>query len=109
MINLVKNAVKFTPRDGSITIKASYNWRHDCLVIHVKDTGAGIAQQDLPKLFSKFGKLHRTAEMNHEGIGLGLTIVKQIVHKHNGQIDVESDGPGKGSIFIITMKMEAVS
>ena len=43
--------------------------------------------------------------MNHEGIGLGLTIVKQIVHKHKGLIGVESDGPGQGSTFIITMKM----
>ena len=44
--------------------------------MYVKDTGAGIAQEDIPKLFNRFGKLHRTAEMNHEGIGLGLTIVK---------------------------------
>ena len=109
MINLVKNALKFTQKSGTISIKASYNWRHKCLVIHVEDTGAGIAKEDLPKLFSQFGKLHRTAEMNHEGIGLGLTIVKQIVHKHMGHIDVESDGPGKGSLFIITMQMEAVS
>lgn len=47
--------------------------------------------------------------MNHEGIGLGLTIVKQIVHKHKGLIGVESDGPGQGSTFIITMKMQAVN
>ena len=79
MINLVKNALKFTKHGGSISIRASYHWQHSCLVIHVQDTGAGIAKEDLPKLFSLFGKLHRTAEMNHEGIGLGLTIVKQIV------------------------------
>ena len=75
MLNLVKNAQKFTRR-GSIQINAKYDIRHDDLIVYVQDTGAGIAQEDIPKLFNRFGKLHRTAEMNHEGIGLGLTIVK---------------------------------
>ena len=74
--------------------------------MHVTDTGAGIDKKDLPLLFSKFGKLNRTADLNHEGIGLGLTIVKQIVEKANGMISVESEGIGKGSIFIISMQME---
>ena len=56
----------------------------------VEDTGAGIAQEDIPKLFNRFGKLHRTAEMNSEGIGLGLTIVKQIIEKSGGTIGVWS-------------------
>ena len=46
------------------------------LVMHIEDTGAGIAAEDLPKLFKQFGKLQRTAQMNNDGIGLGLTIVK---------------------------------
>ena len=75
MLNLVKNAQKFTCR-GSIKIKAKYDIRHDDLIVYVQDTGAGIAREDIPKLFNRFGKLHRTAAMNHEGIGLGLTIVK---------------------------------
>ena len=75
LLNLVKNAQKFTHR-GSIEIKANYNAAKDDLIVQVKDTGAGIAQEDIHKLFNRFGKLHRTAEMNHEGIGLGLTIVK---------------------------------
>lgn len=58
------------------------------------DTGVGIAQEDLSKLFSKFGKLHRTASLNHEGIGLGLTIVKQIVEKSGGKVSVHSEGVG---------------
>ena len=56
----------------------------------VEDTGAGIAQEDIPKLFNRFGKLHRTAEMNSEGIGLGLTIAKQIIDKSGGTIGVWS-------------------
>ena len=56
LINLVKNAKKFTD-EGGIEIKVSYSIQNSCLVIHVKDTGVGIAKQDLPKLFNRFGKL----------------------------------------------------
>ena len=48
-------------------------------MVHIEDTGVGIAKEDIPKLFTRFGKLHRTAELNSAGIGLGLMIVKQIV------------------------------
>ena len=75
LINLVKNAMKFTQR-GKIEIKVCYLEVQKMLVIHVEDNGTGIADEDFPKLFTRFGKLQRTAEMNSEGIGLGLTIVK---------------------------------
>ena len=78
MINLVKNAKKFT-RKGSINVAASYNAQLESLIVHVADTGVGIKQSELPKLFTRFGKLMRTAELNNEGIGLGLTIVQGIV------------------------------
>ena len=60
LINLVKNAKKFTDV-GGIEIKVSYSVPHSSLVVHIKDTGVGIAKQDLPQLFNKFGKLRRTA------------------------------------------------
>ena len=75
LINLVRNALKFTDV-GSIKVKASYNMIEQQLVLHVEDSGAGIAKEDLPKLFTRFGKLQRTAAMNSDGVGLGLTIVK---------------------------------
>ena len=76
LINLVKNALKFT-KAGQIHIKACYRYEpENLLVLHVEDTGVGIMSQDFPKLFSRFGKLQRTASINSEGIGLGLTIVK---------------------------------
>ena len=75
MINLVKNAIKFTNR-GQIDIKACYRYDLKSIVVHIADTGAGIASEDIPKLFSRFGKLQRTAALNSDGIGLGLTIVK---------------------------------
>ena len=76
------------------------------LIGHIKDTGVGIAPEDIPKLFNRFGKLHRTAEMNHEGIGLGLTIVKQIVEKCRGRIGVSSKGLGHGCVFFFSLKMD---
>ena len=75
-------------------------------MVHVEDTGVGIAQEDIQKLFTRFGKLRRTAEMNSAGIGLGLTIVKQIVESSEGTIAVDSPGVGLGSSFFFTMKMK---
>jgi K+-sensing histidine kinase KdpD len=74
----------------------------------VEDTGAGIAEEDMSKLFNSFSKLHRTAEMNTQGIGLGLTIVKQIVEAGGGNIVAESAGVDKGSFFIMNMHMTEV-
>ena len=75
-------------------------------MVHIEDSGAGIAQEDIPKLFTRFGKLHRTAEMNSAGIGLGLLIVKQIVESCQGDIIAESEGVDKGSLFIFSMRMD---
>ena len=77
-------------------------------MLHVEDSGAGISKEDVPKLFTRFGKLQRTAKMNADGVGLGLTIVKEVVEKHNGKIEVISEGPGQGTIFIISMEMAFV-
>ena len=86
-------------------MKANYDFSSHLLKVQVKDTGEGIAPEDIPKLFNRFGKLHRTAEMNHEGIGLGLTIVKQIVEKCGGSIGVISEGLGHGCTFYFSLKM----
>ena len=75
------------------------------MVGQVKDTGIGIAKEDLSQLFSKFGKLQRTAEINQEGIGLGLTITKQIVESAEGYLTVDSAGVGHGSVFSFSMRM----
>ena len=68
----------------------------------------GVTESELPKLFNKFGKLQRTAAINHDGIGLGLTLVKQIVEKNNGAIGIESDGENKGTLFCVSMQIDAV-
>ena len=106
LINLVKNAKKFTP-DGKIEICAAYDYHKQCLYVHVKDTGKGIAEEDLQKLFTRFGKLQRTAQSNSEGIGLGLNIVRTIIEKSGGKINVHSDGVNKGSTFYFNIPMKA--
>ena len=83
-MNLVKNSLKFTI-EGSVTIKAYYRPEpENLLIVHVVDTGVGIAEEDFPKLFTRFGKLQRTSHMNSAGIGLGLNMVKQIVESGGG-------------------------
>ena len=75
LYNLIKNALKFT-KNGRIEVVADYETTEGMLKVKVIDTGVGIDADDIPILFSRFGKLHRTAVLNSEGIGLGLTIVK---------------------------------
>lgn len=74
LTQLVKNALKFTRFSGKIAVRACYE--EGKLVCNVQDSGKGIAPEGFPTLFSRFGKLQRTAEMNNEGIGLGLTLAK---------------------------------
>ena len=85
LINLSKNALKFTT-NGAIKIYACYEAVTGTLTVSVEDSGRGIKNNELPLLFTKFGKLQRTAEMNSGGIGLGLTIVKQIVEQSQGRV-----------------------
>ena len=79
------------------------------LKVTVRDTGTGIAPKDIPKLFTRFGKLQRTAAINSEGLGLGLTIVKQIIELYGGSIDVQSEGLGKGSEFSFKLLLDSVN
>ena len=88
LINLVRNAIKFTTR-GTISIRVLYEEEtveQGTLLVSVQDTGVGIASEDLATLFTRFGKLQRTAQLNNDGIGLGLTIVKQIVELTGGSV-----------------------
>jgi len=96
LINLTKNAFKFTKNDSKIgkickiTIFVAFNPEDNFLHICVSDNGKGIIQDELGKIFTKFGKLKRTAEMNSEGIGLGLLISKQLVEVNGGELKAYS-------------------
>ena len=104
LINLVKNAFKFT-RKGEIRIRAAFDQRESMLKFDVCDTGKGIKQEEMDQLFKQFGKLLRTAEMNSEGIGMGLMICRNLVRLNHGQITVQSDGEDRGSTFTFTFKV----
>ena len=105
MINLLKIAKKFTPSGGTISVIAAYEPLTDMLTVDVADTGAGITAEDFPKLFTRFGKLQRTAQINSEGIGLGLKVVKHITSACYGTIEAFSEGAGRGTCFTFTMRM----
>ncbi len=102
MMNLVGNAIKFT-ENGKIEIRSSIG---DNLVqVSVEDTGQGIRQEDMPKLFQMFEQLDLTIKKRSGGTGLGLAISREIIEQHNGKIWVESNF-GKGSIFYFILPLK---
>ena len=106
--NLIGNAIKFTPKDGQVTVEAMRSSETGCVRITVKDTGMGIAKEDLPKLFKKFQQVGSRRPGDLNGTGLGLAISKEIVELHGGKIWVESES-GQGSRFMFDLPIEAPS
>jgi PAS domain S-box-containing protein len=102
LTNLVGNAIKFTPKGGRVTVRAFV--RGDELVTQVMDTGRGIADSDIPRLFQRFEQLDMSATREAGGTGLGLTICKALVEAHGGAIGVLSER-GRGSTFWFTLPM----
>ncbi|MEY2575068.1 MAG: hypothetical protein QOF80_555 [Verrucomicrobiota bacterium] len=100
--NLLKNASKFTPGHGVVTIRTS-NPQPQALWIEIIDSGVGIEQQHLEKIFDAFEQ----GGTRREGLGLGLAISKAIVEMHHGSIRAFSDGPGKGAKFVIDLQTAA--
>jgi signal transduction histidine kinase len=102
--NLVGNAIKFTLPGGAIVIKSRREG--DALLVEVVDTGIGISEADLPKLFTRFRQLDMSSTRKAGGTGLGLSISKAIVEEHGGSIGVYSEGAGKGSTFWFRLPLE---
>lgn len=102
-LNLVGNSLKFTPENGKITLHFAI--KDQFVEISVTDTGHGIAQEDLPRLFAKFGRLDNSyvAMAESSGTGLGLYISKSLIQLHKGEIFGTSKGIGKGSTFSFTL------
>lgn len=100
MFNLLSNAIKFTNTNGKITVNI-YD-KEEYIIISVKDTGIGIAQEDKKKIFGRFLQVEDTSHRNSEGSGIGLSLVKSFVEMHGGKITVESTY-GEGSNFIIKL------
>ncbi len=100
VVNLVSNAVKYTPEGGSVTVATAAD--NSRVVLEVADTGIGIPPEDQEHLFEEFFRASNAREFVQEGTGLGLSIVKEIVESHGGQITCESE-PGKGTRFTVTL------
>jgi signal transduction histidine kinase len=101
VINLISNAVKFT-ESGSVTCKVRQD--HNQITVSIIDTGSGIAEADMGKVFEKFKQVGNTLTDKPKGTGLGLSICKQIIEYHGGRIWVESK-LGKGSVFSFTLPL----
>jgi len=102
VVNLLANAVKFTPDGGTVTLRAD---RDDGRVrLAVKDTGIGIAPEDQQRIFEEFQQAGTQTEKSREGTGLGLTLSRRMVELHGGTISVDS-APGKGSTFTVALPL----
>ena len=100
--NLLDNAIKYTPRGGTITIRITKDPGTENTVLAITDTGMGIAPETMPRLFQRFSRDMKMAHLHGEGSGLGLYIARQIMDAHNGSIRAESPGVGKGATFFIS-------
>ena len=95
LLNLLSNAVKFTPRRGRVTVSARV--RPDgTMAITVTDTGIGIAEEDMPRVFAPFGQVQNNLNRDRQGTGLGIPLVRRFINLHGGELEVES-APGKGT------------
>jgi PAS domain S-box-containing protein len=99
--NLLTNAVKFTPKGGRVQVRLERINSH--IEITVSDTGQGIAPEFLPHVFDRFRQADMKHTRTHGGLGLGLSIVRQLVELHGGTVHAESAGLGQGAIFVVQL------
>ncbi|MGH7584522.1 MAG: hybrid sensor histidine kinase/response regulator, partial [Gemmatimonadales bacterium] len=101
--NLLNNACKYTPTGGRIELAATVDDGH--AVVRVRDSGAGIPGEMLSRIFESFVQLERSLERSHGGLGIGLTLVKRLVEMHGGSVSAASDGPDRGSEFVVRLPL----
>jgi signal transduction histidine kinase/CheY-like chemotaxis protein len=104
--NLLSNAVKFTPEGGAVRIGTTQEGPR--VVIHVEDTGRGIAPELLPHVFDRFRQGDASTTRSHAGLGLGLAIVRHLVELHGGTVSARSEGEGRGAAFEFTLPISGV-
>jgi PAS domain S-box-containing protein len=103
--NLLNNAAKYTDRGGHIRLAAEVAGGE--VAVSVRDTGIGIAADVLPRLFEMFAQAAPALERSQGGLGIGLSLVKGLVEMHGGTVEARSDGPGKGSEFVVRLPVAA--
>ena len=107
LFNIIGNAIKFTPRGGSVTVAVKRGAHHDhnnCVDVVVRDSGIGIHQKDLPHIFKRFSKTNTLRTRKYEGTGIGLFLAKELIELQGGSIKVESTY-GKGSTFTVCLPL----
>jgi signal transduction histidine kinase len=106
LTNLLNNAAKYTEAGGQISLTAEQVG--DQVTIRVRDTGIGIPRETLPHLFKMFMQASRSMDRSQGGLGIGLSVVKSLVEMHGGTVEACSEGPGKGSEFVVTLPVLVV-
>ncbi|HSS49787.1 MAG TPA: MEDS domain-containing protein, partial [Thermoanaerobaculia bacterium] len=102
--NLLQNALQFTPRGGCIAVHAGLLPGSRRVELSVRDSGAGIAREDLPYVFEVFSQAdHQSLDRSRGGLGVGLAVVKGLVEMHGGEVEAHSEGPGKGAEIAIRL------
>jgi CheY-like chemotaxis protein/anti-sigma regulatory factor (Ser/Thr protein kinase) len=101
--NLLTNAIKFTPRGGSISVGCTAG--SDSATIVVKDTGEGIDPDYLARVFDRFSQGESSSTRRHGGLGLGLSIVRHLVEMHGGTVEAQSAGAGQGATFTVRLPL----
>jgi len=99
--NLVQNAIKYTPRGGTLTLTVDAKDGEG--TVRVRDTGVGITPEMLPQIFEPFTQVESSRIRSEGGLGLGLPLVRGLVELHGGQVEARSPGPGLGSEFIVRL------
>ena len=102
-INLISNAIKFTPEDGTISVNARLN--NDVVTVEVSDTGIGISEEDIVRLFDEFYRVDNQINQNVKGTGLGLSLAKKIVEAHGGRMWITSK-LNEGTTFHFTLPVK---
>jgi K+-sensing histidine kinase KdpD len=102
MRNLIENAIKYTPEDGTITISTDYT--QNAVSIVVADTGIGVDEASSQSLFNKYVRSSRAKEIDKHGLGLGLYIAKQTIQSHRGTLEYSPNTPN-GAIFTIVLPL----
>ena len=106
-LNLVTNAVRYTPDGGKIEISWRYDPKEESAIFAVQDNGIGIDAEDIPRLTERFYRVDKSRSREKGGTGLGLAIVKHVAIRNHCRLDIQSE-PGKGSTFSLIFPKDSL-